>query len=117
MKTVNALKARKLLGQLWEEVFYKGDHYVIERAGRPMVAVVPICQLEEWQKRQDRFLGMVEEQWGKIERWSRRSLSESSRKPSARSGRGPLVEKHDPGSTRLDHGAGPRRTSSAGRAG
>jgi len=31
MKTVNALKARKLLGQLWEEVFYKGDHYVIER--------------------------------------------------------------------------------------
>ncbi len=35
--------------------------YVIERAGRPMAAVVPVRQLEEWQKRRDRFFGMVEE--------------------------------------------------------
>src|SRR3989338_7234129 len=59
-KKVNALKARKNLGQLLEEVFYKGDQYVIERAGRPMAAVVPVWQLEEWQKRRDRFFGMVE---------------------------------------------------------
>jgi prevent-host-death family protein len=60
-KTVNALKARKNLGQLLEEVYYKGDQYVIERAGRPMAAVVPVWQLEEWQDRRDRFFGMVEE--------------------------------------------------------
>jgi hypothetical protein len=40
MKTVNALKARKLLGQLWEEVFYKGDHYVIERELQEAVRAV-----------------------------------------------------------------------------
>jgi hypothetical protein len=33
VKKVNALKARKNLGQLLEEVYYKGDQYVIERAG------------------------------------------------------------------------------------
>jgi prevent-host-death family protein len=60
-KTVNALKARKNLGQLLEEVYYKGDQYVIERAGRPMAAVVPVWQLQEWQKRRYRFFGMVEE--------------------------------------------------------
>ncbi len=60
-KTVNALKARKNLGQLLEEVYYKGDQFVIEQAGRPMAAVVPVWQLEEWQKRRDRFFGMVEE--------------------------------------------------------
>lgn len=60
-KTVNALKARKNLGQLLEEVYYKGDQYVIERAGRPMAAIVPVWQLEEWQKRRDRFFGMLEE--------------------------------------------------------
>ncbi len=64
-KKVNALKARKNLGQLLEEVYYKGDQYVIERAGRPMAAVVPIWQLEEWQKRRERFFGMVEELWQK----------------------------------------------------
>jgi aromatic ring hydroxylase len=32
------------------EVYYKGDQFVIERAGKPMAAVVPLWQLEEWQK-------------------------------------------------------------------
>lgn len=64
-KRVNALKARRNLGQLLEEVYYKGDQYVIERAGRPMAAVVPVWQLEEWQKRRQRFFGMVGELWQK----------------------------------------------------
>jgi len=62
-KTVNALKARKNLGQLLEEVYYKGNQYVIERAGRPMAAVVPLWQLEEWQKRRDHFFKAVEGLW------------------------------------------------------
>ncbi len=61
IKKVNALKARQNLGQLLEEVYYKGDQYVIERAGKPMAAVVPLWQLEEWQKRRERFFGAVEE--------------------------------------------------------
>jgi prevent-host-death family protein len=63
VKKVNALKARKNLGQLLEEVYYKGDQYVIERAGRPMAAVVPVWQLEERQKRQEKFFGLVEKTW------------------------------------------------------
>src|SRR5438093_1576602 len=61
VKKINALKARQNLGQLLEEVYYKGDEYVIERAGRPMAAVVPLWQLEKRQKRRERFFGMVEE--------------------------------------------------------
>ncbi len=63
VKKMNALKARKNLGQLLEEVYYKGDQYVIERAGRPMAAVVPVWQLQERQKRRERFFGMIEEVW------------------------------------------------------
>jgi prevent-host-death family protein len=48
VKKISALKARKNLGQLLEEVYYQGAQYVIERAGRPMAAVVPLRQLEEW---------------------------------------------------------------------
>ena len=53
VKKMNALKARKNLGQLLEAVYYKGDQYVIERAGRPMAAVVPVWQLQERQKRRE----------------------------------------------------------------
>jgi len=42
VKKVTALKARKTLGQLLEEVYYRGDQYVIERAGKPMAAIVPL---------------------------------------------------------------------------
>jgi prevent-host-death family protein len=65
LKKVNALKARQNLGQLLEEVYYKGDQYVIERAGRPMAAVVPVWQLEEWQKRRERLFGMIEGVWNR----------------------------------------------------
>jgi prevent-host-death family protein len=51
VKTVNALKARQNLGKLLEQVFYKDDRFVIERAGKPMAAVVPVWQLKEGQKR------------------------------------------------------------------
>ncbi len=68
VKKVNALNARKKLGQLLEEVYYKGDQFVIERAGRPMAAVVPVWQLEERATRKERLFGMVEEVWQRTRR-------------------------------------------------
>jgi prevent-host-death family protein len=61
VKRVNALKARQNFGQMLKEVYYKGDQFVIERAGKPMAAVVPLWQLEEWQKRREQFFAAVEE--------------------------------------------------------
>ena len=66
-KKISALKARQNLGQLLEKVFYQGDQFIVERAGRPMAAVVPLWQLEEWQKRRDRFFSTVDELWQKNE--------------------------------------------------
>lgn len=63
VKKVNALNARKKLGQLLDEVYYKGDQFVIERAGRPMAAVVPVWQLEERATRKERLFGTVEKVW------------------------------------------------------
>jgi prevent-host-death family protein len=54
VKTINALKARQNLGTLLEEVYYRDDQFIIERAGKPMAAVVPVWQLEEWQKHSSR---------------------------------------------------------------
>jgi prevent-host-death family protein len=61
VKKVTAIKARKNLGELLEEVYYRGDQYVIERAGKPMAAIVPLWQLEAWLQRQEAFFDMVDE--------------------------------------------------------
>ena len=61
VKKVHALKARQNFPQMLEEVCYQGDQFVIERAGKPMAAVVPLWQLEEWQKRREQLFAAVEE--------------------------------------------------------
>jgi prevent-host-death family protein len=39
-KTISALKARQGLGQIMNEVSIRGDAYVVERAGKPIVAII-----------------------------------------------------------------------------
>ena len=60
-RTINAMKARQNFGELLEHVYYRGEQFVIERAGKPMAAIVPLWHLEEWLKRRDRLFGMVDE--------------------------------------------------------
>ena len=63
IKKVNALKARQNLGRLLEEVYYKGDQYIIERAGKPLAAMVPLWQLQARKERRDHMLATVQEVW------------------------------------------------------
>jgi prevent-host-death family protein len=44
VKRVTAMAARKNFGKMLEEAHYKGVQFVIERAGRPMAALVPLSQ-------------------------------------------------------------------------
>jgi len=39
-RTVTAVEARRNLGELLEQVYYRGDEIVIERAGKPMATLV-----------------------------------------------------------------------------
>lgn len=47
MKTINALKARTQLGTVLDSVSRHGEHYIIERLNKPLVAVVPIQEYKE----------------------------------------------------------------------
>jgi prevent-host-death family protein len=42
LKTVSAIKVRQNLGQVMNEVFLKDDEYIVERSGKPLVAIIPI---------------------------------------------------------------------------
>jgi prevent-host-death family protein len=55
-KKISALKARQNLGQVMNEVALKGDDYIIERAGKPLVAVIPIEKYQSLQQEIQEFL-------------------------------------------------------------
>jgi prevent-host-death family protein len=60
-KTISALKARQNLGQIMNEVALKGDDYIIERAGKPLVAVIPMEKYQSLQRDWDEFFeGLAE---------------------------------------------------------
>ena len=54
-KTISALKARQNLGQVMNEVALKGDDYIIERAGKPLVAVIPMEKYQSLRREWDEF--------------------------------------------------------------
>ncbi len=56
LKTVSAIKARQNLGQVMNEVSLKDDEYIVERSGKPLVAIIPIeTYLNLTGKRQEFF--------------------------------------------------------------
>ena len=61
LKTINALKARQNLGQLLEEVFYKGDQFMIERAGKAMAVVISPEEYEIYKKQREQDMRIFDE--------------------------------------------------------
>ena len=63
-KAIGASEARRKFGQLIEEVFYRQDHFVIERSGRAMAVIVPVDEYQRWKRlAKERVFGMIEEVW------------------------------------------------------
>ena len=60
LKTINALKARRNLGQLLEEVFYKGDQFVIQRAGKSMAVVISPAEYEAYIKQRGKDMQVLD---------------------------------------------------------
>ncbi len=61
LKTINALKARQNLGQLLEEVFYNGDQFVIQRAGKSMAVVISLPEYEMFLKQREEDMTVFDE--------------------------------------------------------
>ena len=55
LKVVTALKARKIFGTIMNAVSFGGDQYIVERKGKPMVAIIPIRKYEQMEKAKQRF--------------------------------------------------------------
>lgn len=63
LKKISAMKARQNLGQLLNEVSIRGDSYVIERAGKPLAALVDMERFQQLQEDQEAALQAVRNIW------------------------------------------------------
>jgi len=65
-KRISAVKARQNLGQIMNEVALRGDDYIIERAGKPLVAIIDMEKYQRLQGEQEEALQAVRAIWGKM---------------------------------------------------
>ena len=61
LKKISALKARQNLGQVMNEVALRGDDYIVERSGKPMVAIIPLEKYRQLQSALDEFFEEVKD--------------------------------------------------------
>jgi prevent-host-death family protein len=66
LKKISAMKARQNLGQLLNEVSIRGDSYIIERAGKPLAALVDLERFQQLQADQNSALQAVSNIWKKM---------------------------------------------------
>jgi prevent-host-death family protein len=66
LKKLSAIKARQNLGQIMNEVSLKGDDYIIERAGKPLVAIISMEKFQILQKEREEILRALDKIWGKM---------------------------------------------------
>jgi prevent-host-death family protein len=60
-KIIGVTEARDQFRTIVDEVQYQGDKYVVNRHGKPAVAVVPIQIYENWKQQRQRLLELIRE--------------------------------------------------------
>jgi prevent-host-death family protein len=91
VKKISAMKARQNLGQLLNEVSIRGDSYIIERAGKPLAALVDMEKFQQLQEDREAALEAARNIWQKMReadpqeiQQAIREAVDSARKPKTR---------------------------------
>jgi prevent-host-death family protein len=66
LKKISAMKARQTFGQVMNEVALRGDDYIVERSGKPLVAIIPIEKYQRLQKDREAAIQAMEGIWQKM---------------------------------------------------
>ncbi len=53
-KELTALKIRKSLGEILEEVYYRGEEYIIKRGKKPMAVLIPVTEFDIFKKQKQK---------------------------------------------------------------
>ena len=69
MITINALKVRTKLGSILDNVSKKGEHYIIERMGKPLAVIVPYDKFDHQKNGQAEIQKRMAKAAKSIDRW------------------------------------------------
>lgn len=73
-KELTALKVRGNLGEILEEVYYKGEEYIIKRGKKPMAVLIPLDEFENYRKQRETDMRVFDNIRAKAKAYSSREI-------------------------------------------
>ncbi len=75
IKKIGAVEARKSLGQVMNQVNQEGDDYIVERSGKPLVAIVSLEKYERLQENKNDFFASVKQIQARVKNKNSKSVN------------------------------------------
>ncbi|MCL5024102.1 MAG: type II toxin-antitoxin system Phd/YefM family antitoxin [Nitrospirae bacterium] len=73
-KELNALKIRQSLGEILEEVYYKGEEFIIKRGRKPMAVLIPIDEFDSLKRQREKDMQVLSRIRGKTKAASAKEI-------------------------------------------
>ncbi len=73
-KELTALKVRGSLGEILEEVYYKGEEYIIKRGKKPMAVLIPLDEFESYKKQREADMKVFDRLRAKAKSYSTKEI-------------------------------------------
>ena len=73
-KELTALKMRGNLGEILEEVYYKGQEFIIKRGKKPMAVLVPLGEFESLKKQRKSDMSVFDNIRAKAKTYSAKEI-------------------------------------------
>lgn len=73
-KELTALKMRGNLGEILEEVYYKGQEFIIKRGKKPMAVLVPLDEFESLKKQRKADMSVFDKIRAKAKAYSTKEI-------------------------------------------
>lgn len=73
-KELTALKVRGNLGEILEEVYYKGEEYIIKRGKKPMAVLIPLDEFENYKKQREMDMKVFDKIRSKTKSYSTKEI-------------------------------------------
>ncbi|MEK9147250.1 MAG: type II toxin-antitoxin system Phd/YefM family antitoxin [Patescibacteria group bacterium] len=75
MITINALKVRTKLGGILDNVSKKGEHYIVERMGKPLAVIMPYQSFDFKAQKSKRRRERIQKAIDSINYWRKKNVN------------------------------------------
>ena len=62
-KTISTIQLREKLGEILDQIYYRGDKFIIERKGKSLAVIIPFEEYQKGREYRERSFAVYQKMW------------------------------------------------------